>query len=434
MTLQELREKRASLVNDMEAIVASAESEERLELDEDEYTMYAEAEAELSKVDAAIERRQSLDAKKADLKTAEPSAMPRQGAGEPARTAPEAKREFESVGEFMSAVTRHYNGKGDDPRLAWNNGAGIQAADQQMSDGASGGFLVPSQFRDTLLAVDPQEAIIEGRSNIMEVGTPPDASITMPALDQTGSSPDNVYGGVAVDWIGEGDTKPETNATFREIELQPHEIAAHVPITDKLMRNAPAMSQQIERLMRGALAGARERAYIQGDGVAKPQGIIGAGATYTVNRGTASEVSYTDLVGMVGRLHMDGAPYWLISQSAYVQVSTIQDPNGNYVWQPNAVEGSPGSLFGYPVFWHTRSPALGNKGDVVLCNTNPYYMVKPGSGPFVAMGYINNDFTQNRTRVKVFHNVDARPWLTEPFTQEGGYEVSPFVALGDVSN
>ena len=112
----------------------------------------------------------------------------------------------------------------------------------------------------------------------------------------------------------------------------------------------------------------------------------------------------------------------------------LQDPNGNYVWQPNAVEGSPGSLFGYPVFWHQRSKALGTKGDVMLVNSNPYYMVKPGSGPFVSMGYAGDDFVNNKSRIKVFTNVDAKPWLTEPFKQENGHEVSPFVALGDVSN
>lgn len=428
MTLQELREKRAKIVADMQSVIESAEAEGRVELNEEEAELYASYEQDLESTKNAISRKENLESEAHSLEQPEPAKTSSQGADRP-MPGPEAKREFESVGDFMAAVTKHYNGKGDDPRLTWDDSAGIQAADQQMSDGASGGFLVPTQFRDTLLRVDPQEAIIESRSNVMEVGTPPDSAITMPALDQTGSSPDNVYGGIAVDWIGEGDTKPETDAAFREIELQPHEIAAHVPITDKLMRNAPAMSGQIETLMRGALAGARERAYLQGDGVAKPLGMINAGAAYAVNRGTASEVNYTDLDSMVGRLHMDGSPYWLISQSAYSQLTRVQDPNGNYVWQPNAVEGSPGSLFGYPVFFHQRSPTLGNKGDVVLCSTNPYYMVKPGSGPFVAMGYINNDFVQNRTRVKVFHNVDGKPWLTEPFTQEGGYDVSPFVVL-----
>lgn len=432
MNTQELREKRASLVSDMEAILASAEAAERMDLDEDEAAMYAEAESDLSKVDAAIERRQALDARKASLSEPEPAKLHNQGAGEAARVAPEAQREFGSYGDFIGAVVKHYKGRGDDPRLSWEDGASINASSQNMSDGSAGGFLVPTKFRDTLLMVDPQEAIIEARSNVMEAGDPPDATITMPALDQTGNDPDNVYGGVSVDWIGEGKEKPATDASFREVSLTPHEIAAHVSMTDKLMRNAPAFSQQIETLMRGALMSAREFAFFKGDGVAKPLGMLNAGATITQARAVANQVSYADLVSMMSK-HMMGGSYWLIGQSSMPQIMQLQDPNGNYVWQPNAVEGSPGSLFGYPVFWHQRSEALGTKGDVMLVNSNPYYLIKNGSGPFVAMGYAGDDFIQNKTRIKVFHNVDAKPWLTDPFKQENGHEVSPFVALGDVN-
>jgi HK97 family phage major capsid protein len=264
----------------------------------------------------------------------------------------------------------------------------------------------------------------------MEAGTPPDATITMPALDQTGANPQNTYGGVQVAWIGEGAEKPDTTANFREVSLTPHELAASVQITDKLMRNAPAMSSQIERLMRGALISAKEFAYMSGNGVARPLGILSSGATISVARAGANGITYPDIAAMVGRLLMQGgSPYWLASQSTYSQLATISDANGNQMWQLNAIEGSPGSLMGYPVFWHERSPLLGARGDLTLVNTNPYYLVKPGSGPFVAMGYANADFLNNMTRMKVFLNVDARPWLTEPFTQEGGFQVSPFVAL-----
>ncbi len=429
MTLQELREKRANIVESMEQVLSAAEEEGRLELNEDEAELYASYEQDLAQVKSAIQRKESVEGEKAQLSEPTPAATRAQPAGTPA-AGPEPKREFDSVGEFMGAVVKHYRGKGDDPRLHWDDSASPQAAEQNMDSGDSGGFLVPTQFRDTLLMVDPQQAIIEGRSNVMAAGTPPDTEITMPALDQTGAAPDNVYGGVSVNWIGEGDKKPQTDATYREVSLRPHELAAHVQMTDKLMRNAPAFSSQIEMLMRNALMSAKEHAYYDGDGVAKPLGILNSNATEVVTRDTSNQVNYVDVVEMAAKLLLDGGSgYWLITQSAYPQLARLQDSNGNIIWQPNAVEGSPGSLLGFPVFYHQRSKQLGTKGDVMLVNTNPYYLVKPGSGPFVSMGYAGDDFIQNKTRVKVFTNVDAKPWLTEPFTQESGYTVSPFVAL-----
>lgn len=430
MTLQALREKRAQIVADMEAILDTADTEAR-ELDDDESQLYAEYQSDLESVKAKIDQREGLEAEKEALAEIKPAITRAQGSGQAARVAPEAKREFSSLGEFMGAVINHAKGRGTDQRLNYQEGVGINAGPdgQNMGEGAAGGFMVPTQWRDTLMRVEPQQAVIRGRSNVLPAGSPPDAEITMPALDQSGNE-NNVYGGVEMNWIGEGQTKPKTQAKFREISLQPHELAGHIPLTDKLMRNAPAMSSQVETLMRQALIAAQEYAFLRGDGVSKPMGILNANATIKINRDTANTVKYEDVDSMVAKMLMQGgAPYWLITQSAYTQLTRLQNPNGDYVWQPNAVEGSPGSLFGYPVFWHERSPLLGTYGDVTLVNSNPYYMIKDGSGPFVDAGYIGDDFVNNQTRIKVFTNVDAKPWLTEPFTQEGGYEVSPFVAL-----
>lgn len=433
MSLQALREKRAQIVADMTAILDTVDTEAR-DMDETEAELYATYEQDLEKIKASIDRRENLESESEAVAAVKPATTRSQGAG---RVVPptEAKREFSSLGEFMGAVIRHSRGNGTDQRLIYDENAGINAAadGQNMGDGSAGGFMVPTQWRDELMRVEPQEAIIRGRSNVIPAGSPPDAEITMPALDQSGSD-DNVYGGVSMSWIGEGQTKPKTEAKFREISLQPHEIAGHIPLTDKLMRNAPAMSSLVETLMRQALTAAQETAFLRGDGVAKPTGILNSNATIKVNREVANQISYTDLATLVSKMLMQGGtPYWLITQSAYVQLVTIQDPNGNYVWQPNAVEGSPGSLFGYPVFWHERSPQLGVYGDVTLLNSDPYYLIKDGSGPFVAAGFIGDDFVNNQTRIKVFSNVDAKPWLTEPFTQEGGYQVSPFVALDVVA-
>jgi HK97 family phage major capsid protein len=57
-----------------------------------------------------------------------------------------------------------------------------------------------------------------------------------------------------------------------------------------------------------------------------------------------------------------------------------------------------------------------------------YYLIKDGSGPFVAASE-HVYFLNNKTVIKIFWNVDGTPWLNAPFTEENGYQVSPFVAL-----
>jgi HK97 family phage major capsid protein len=258
----------------------------------------------------------------------------------------------------------------------------------------------------------------------------------MPALDQTGTTPGNVYGGVTVDWIGEGAEKPESSAALREIMLTPHEVAGHVVITDKLLRNWAAAGPLLERLLRGAVRSAEDDVFYKGDGVAKPLGVINSGAAYGVNRAVSNEISRTDINGMTARILMrGGTPMWIGSQSVIPQLQNMRNEigsppagDGALVWNPDARDNAGNQLLGgYPIRWHNRAPTLGTKGDLSLVDLS-YYLIKDGSGPFVAASE-HVHFTKNKTVIKIFYNVDGQPWLTEPFKEENGYQVSPFVVL-----
>ena len=87
-------------------------------------------------------------------------------------------------------------------------------------------------------------------------------------------------------------------------------------------------------------------------------------------------------------------------------------------------------MMGLPVYIYDRLPSLGNKGDLMLLNLNPYFYIKDGSGPFFAASE-HVYFTKNRTVFKIFHNLDAQPAVTEKFPLEGdsSQTVSPFVIL-----
>lgn len=427
--LKELRAKRAELVAQMRGIIEAAEKDDR-DLTAEEQTEFDGLKADRDALDQRIARLEELEAAEAEGNETIPAASRRGGLG-PVPTAPSAPKEFESLGEFLSAVRFNQN----DPRLNYVENAGATGedgelrAEMRMDSDPSGGFMVPRQFRETIMKVAPENALVRPRANVIEAGSPPDAAVTMPALDQTGAASANMYGGVEVSWIGEGEEKPETDAKLREITLTPHEVAGLVTVTDKLLRNWAAASSFLEDLLRGAVTEAEEYAFLRGSGVHKPLGIINAGATKFVNRTTANTIKYADVVAMVSRLLMRGAtqPVWSMPQQALPQLATMQDPAGNYIWKPDARDGFAGTLAGYPLRWYNRSPALGSKGDVMLADWS-HYLIKDGSGPFVAASE-HVLFKQNKTVIKIFWNVDGAPWLTEPFKEANGYEVAPFVGL-----
>lgn len=426
MTLKELREARVKLVAEMRGIIEAAETEDR-DLTAEEQTSFDEKQTALDALDKRIERFSNLEAAEAVDEAIIPAAARRNAPAAP--PGPEAKREFESLGEFMHAVRFNPN----DQRLNYveNASAGDSeiSAEMRMDNDTQGGFMIPTQLRSTILKVEPQDSLVRPRANVIPAGSPPDAGITMPALDQSGANPSNMFGGVEVQWINEGDEKPETDANLKSITLTPHEVAGTVTVTDKLLRNWTAASAFLENLLRGAVSQAEDYAFLRGTGVGQPLGAINAGATKFINRTTANTIVYADVLAMVARLLMRGgqAPVWSMPQELLPKLAVMQDPEGHYIWQANARDGIAGTLLGYPVRWNNRAPGAGTKGDVLLADWSQY-LIKDGSGPFVAASE-HVLFKQNKTVVKIFWNVDGAPWLHAPIKEENGWEVSPFVGL-----
>ena len=414
MDLQRLRAARAAAADEMEKLVNTA-AEEGRELTAEEAKRFDELEAKVKGIKATIERAEASAALQAELDAPRPAVAQRAAAADFARGArgPEAKTGFESFGEYLHAVARNQ----DDQRLEY--------VSMDTTGGSNGGFAIPTQFRAELLEIAQQGAIIRPRATVIPAGSPPDAKIEMPALDQGSGS--NMYGGVEVEWIGENADIPETNASLRKVALEPNGVAAYIPITNKTLNNWQAAGALAMRLLGGALTAAEEYAFLNGDGVAKPLGILNAGATYKVNRGGASTIAMSDLAEMLSRARFGGNLVWIASQSILPKLIALKDDGDQLVWQPSLREDTPDTLFGRPVIWNERSPQLGSYGDIVLADLS-YYLIKDGSGPLLSVSE-HVEFKKDRTLFKLVSNVDGQPWLTEPIKQEGGYEVSPFVAL-----
>jgi HK97 family phage major capsid protein len=419
MSLQALRAEREKKVAEMRQMVNTAEAEER-DLNEEEAGKFDALQADVEKMDASISRLESLAGMEAALD--EPADSRIAGVrGHPGRAAAAAPKEFESFGEFLHAV-RFNDG---DTRLSGLYGE-MQAADgQRMSEGASGGFMVPDQFMSGIMQVDPEAAIVRPRARVIPAGNMPDASLSLTALDQGSAS--NMYGGVEVYSVEEGGTKQDTEAKLRNVQLTPQEVAACVEVTDKLLRNWPAASIFISDLLRDAIRAWEDRQFLTGNGVGKPLGILNSPAVISVARAAANDITYVDIVNMEAELLEGGVPVWVISKKAKKRLRHMKDEAGHLIWQDSARTGEPPLLLGIPVFTTTRTVALGTKGDIMLADLKSY-LIKDGSGIFVqASEHVK--FKQNKTVIKAFWNVDGAPWLNGPVKADDGELYSAFVVL-----
>lgn len=395
MKISELQARRAEMIEEARAILDKPEGgEEAIR----EYDAKIKEADELHGRITRLERQAELDA--------ELERRQRATAAEPR----ESKEGFRSLGEwFVTSITNP-----DDPRLQE-----VRQANQSMGVGEQGGFLVPDEFSTDLLTVSPDEAIIRPRARVLPGQG--DAQLSIPAIQYSGNS---MYGGVEVNWIGEGDLKPQTDMQFKQVTLEPNEVAAHIRVTDKLLRNAPAMEQIINTQLREALIAAEEDTFLNGVAANQPSGIIPAAATIDVNRAVADQVAYDDLVDMFS-VFRGRRGVWVINRGVLPQLMSMTDAGNNLVWQPNARDGNPGTIFGYPVLFSDHSPDLGDTGDLLLIDPS-YYLIRDGIGVSIAAsGHVG--FTNNLTYIKAFKTVDGAPWLTGPLPTNP--DSSPFIAL-----
>ena len=410
----ELKRTRKDLVARLEPLA------EKDELTPEEETSFGEMRTQAEGLARQIDRLEFVEGQRAALERLDPVPSKPRPDPDPRRPEPvvgAARKPVENpgfacVGElvFCARFQPH------DPR--------IQAL-QEMGTGTSGGLAIPDEINPTLREVAPNEAIFRPRATVVPAGESPDADLVLPSLNQGVGS--NLYGGVAVDWIGEGGDKPETGIALKETRWSPKEVAAHIVVTDKLLRNWRSASALIERMLRGGLIAAEDVAFLRGNGVGRPLGVLSCKALKKVNRAQAGEVAYDDLIAMEAELHEDGEAMWVVSPRIIPKLRGLKDGAGHYIWQEDARTAAPASLLGRPVVKNYRSPAVGSLGDVLLIVPS-YYLIKDGVQTTVAASE-HVLFKQNKTVVKAFKTVDGGPWLDGPIQQEDGQTYSPFVAL-----
>ncbi len=295
--------------------------------------------------------------------------------------------------------------------------------------GASGGFVVPVEQGTNVFSVPGPVQAVRPRATRVPMRR---RQIQWPVLDQTGttSGRPHWYGGVLAKWTEEAGTKDETQPSFRQINLVAHKLVCYTEAVDELLEDAAV---SLEALLGSAFQGTidwyEEEAFINGTGAGQPLGIIGAGATLGIARAAANAIGIVDIVNMLEAFQGTN-PIWHVTRQALSNLLQLNGPAGNasYVFIPNAREGMPATLFGYPVDYNEHCPALGSTGDIILADWKMYLIGDRQATTIdsTKLYKFQNDITSWRA----VHRVDGQPWLSAPLTySDGTTQVSPFVVL-----
>jgi len=349
---------------------------------------------------------------------------------------------FDDGGEFLYMAWKAATGQKRDPRLIYfreEEKGGHEQKQMVENVGASGGFLVPTEYLAQLQAVGPEDAIVRPRATKIRMRR---RSIDIPVLNQTGTTAGRPhwFGGMRFYWSEEASEKTITTASFRKVTLTAHKLIGYTRASDELLDDAAISLSDFITGPMGFVGGCvwnEDFTFLLGTGAGQPLGVINAGATITVNRAGAGAVSYADLVNMMENFLPSANGVWVINQSVMSNLMTMQDAaggavgTGTFIWG-SAADGVPARLLGLPVIFTEKVPRIGTAGDVGLYDFK-YYLLGDRQATTVESTKFDQ-WAYDQTSWRVVHRVDGQPWLSTQLTyQDGTTTVSPFVILGDVS-
>lgn len=453
--LVQMKEQAAALVDQAEGLYALAEQEERELTEEEEQqieTWLAESDQLRQEFSTASEERRRAAIRSAidtgrerQDKVPDPQMMLNTGRLRSvthvhARWQDDPKRGFAHSGEFYAAVWAGGlpGGTIDDRVMKLR----LESAASGMSQGvgAEGGFLVPPSFRTEIW--DGMQGMVDNLLAMTDQYTVVGESLTMPAVAETSRATGSRYGGIRGYWIAEAEQKTASFPRVRQLKLEPQELAVLVYVTDKLLRNAPALEQFVRRAASEEILFLINDAIINGNGVGQPLGILKSSGLITVTKENAQgndTIVLENINKMYARMHSRAraGAVWLVNQEAEAELenlSAIAGTGGFPVYLPQGAGGptiteAPNSrLKGRPVIAIEYAAGLGDVGDIIFANLGYYATGLKGAMRDDMSIHIRFDY--NETAFRFVFEVDGQPWLQSPLTPyKGTATLGAFVTL-----
>ena len=359
--------------------------------------------------------------------------------------AEEKAEEFKSFGDFLLATRRFRMNRELDPRLSYITDAGKvakTAGHMEIGDDSQGGFLVPEAYRADLQMIALENAVVRpnGATIIPPIKTD---SVKIPYVDDT-SHATTVFGGVQAIWTAEREEKDATKPKFGQMELVPKKLAGLTYTSNELLADsAIALEPLIKRMFGSAWGYFEDDAFINGNGVGQPLGILNCAALKVVNRNTVNRVFFEDIREMYACMLGPSHPYaiWVINPGVLPDligmtsgdVAPAAATNPIWINQTMGAENPiPGRIFGRPFFISEKMPSLGTQGDIGYFDLRYYFIFD--RQPLTIDVSTHVAFVTDETCWRFVLRVAGQCWPAGTLTPRNAAApvttISPFVVLG----
>jgi|GEM_PF-426333 len=316
---------------------------------------------------------------------------------------------------------------------------------------AEGGYLVPENLRSEILALSLEDSVMRPYATVIPMDS---LRVPIPSVDDTSHS-SSVFGGVAAYWTAEGAALKGSAPSFARVLLEAAKLTAYTLIPNELLQDSSTpMDVWFRTFFPQAMAFFADVAFLTGDGVNQPEGILNCPGAVTVSAASAGNVEFIDLAKMMARLWPPSLKrsMWICSPDVLpylfqlgAGVLTGAGPTTTAVapplwlgdnWAIDAPGGSDGSGFNFRLFGRPLRvtekvpyPGSGTAGAIALVDPTKYLI-----GDRQALQVASSaeyQFASDEVAYRITERIDGRGWVRTPITPANSSTstLSPYVLL-----
>lgn len=253
-----------------------------------------------------------------------------------------------------------------------------------VSNDTSGGFLAPEEYVRELLKtvteISPVRSVARVRQTTQK-------SVKMPSRTAT----------FTAQWVAEQGSRSETTGyTTGQEEIPTHELYALVDISEQLLEDSVFdLEAEMSAEFAEQFAKAEGLAFVSGNAIGKPEGLLTNASVGTTNSGNASALTADGLITLVHDIKSDYGRNgtFMFNRTTLGAIRKLKDTANQYVFQPGMqiIAGVPNTILGYPYVEAADMPsvAAGTK-PVIFGDFRRGYMIVDR----VSLSVLRDPFTQ----------------------------------------
>ena len=355
--IQELREKRAKAWDAAKAFLDTKRGTDGL-LSAEDVATYEKMETDVVNLGKEIDRLERQAALDAELN--KPTTDPL--TSKPAQTTTEQKT-GRAADAYKKAFWNAIRAKNPRPEIL---NALVEGTDSE------GGYLVPDEFEHTLVQKLTDANVLRPLCHVIQTSY---GDRKIPVVATKGTA----------DWVDEEGTYPLSDDTFAQVILGAYKVATMIKVSEELLSDSVFDIEAYVSEQFGKRIGDKEEdAFLNGNGVSKPTGILNAtgGAELGVTTAGATAITGDELIDLVYSLR---APYrkkavFIMNDATVKTIRKLKDGSGQYLWQPGLTANAPDSILNRPVYTSSYVPTIEAGAKSIAFGDFSYYWIADRQG------------------------------------------------------